>query len=138
MPAPSRWMLRLALLYLLTGFVIGAAILISKAYPGYAHVWQLLPIHIEAAVFGWIIQFTMGTAYWILPRYLKTGDRGSRSIAMIMVGLFNMGIGVNIVSYLDWLPTEAVVWGRSLEIGAVLLFVLLHWKRAVSYKNRGS
>ncbi|MCW9707303.1 cbb3-type cytochrome c oxidase subunit I [Fodinibius salsisoli] len=135
MPAPSRWMIRCSLLYLLTGFAIGAAMLISKAYPVYPQVWQLLPVHIEIAIFGWIIQFTMGTAYWILPRYLKTGGRGNSMLAKSMVVLFNTGILLNVISYLQFLPEEAVFWGRLSEVGAVGLFVILHWNRVVSYRR---
>ena len=134
MPVPSRWMIRCSLLYLLAGFAIGAGMLISKAWPtAYPQVWQLLPIHIEVTIFGWIIQFTMGTAYWILPRYLETGGRGNSMWVKIMVGLFNTGIIINIISYLHYMPEKAVFWGRLLEVSAVGLFILLHWQRAVSY-----
>ena len=134
MPAPSRWMIRSAMCYLLAGSLIGAAMLISKAYPAWAPVWLLLPVHIEVMIFGWIIQFTIGTAYWILPRYLETGDRGSASMARAMVGLFNAGIVVNVLSYIHLLPASGIFWGRLLETGAVLLFIFLHWNRAVSYR----
>ncbi|HLR25989.1 MAG TPA: cbb3-type cytochrome c oxidase subunit I [Fodinibius sp.] len=135
MPAPSRWMIRCSLLYLLVGFIIGAAMLISKAFPFYPQVWRLLPVHIEVAIFGWIIQLTMGTAYWILPRYLKTGDRGNTALARLMVGLFNLGILINVFTYLHYLPSSGIFWGRLLEISGVGIFVLLHWGRAVSYRK---
>lgn len=136
MPAPSRWMIRCSLLYLLAGFAIGAGMLISKACPAaYPQIWQLLPVHIEVAIFGWIIQFTMGTAYWILPRYLETGDRGDSMPAKLMVALFNAGILINIFSYMHFVSGDAVFWGRLLEIGGVGLFIILHWNRAVSYRK---
>ena len=136
MPAPSRWMIRCSLLYLLAGFAIGSGMLISKAWPAaYPQVWQLLPVHIEVAIFGWIIQFTMGTAYWILPRYLKTGDRGHSMPAKLMVALFNAGIVMNICSYLHVVPRSAVFWGRLLEVSSVILFIILHWNRAISYRK---
>src|SRR5699024_6300761 len=120
---------------LLVGFIIGAAMLISKAFPFYPQVWRLLPVHIEVAIFGWIIQFTMGTAYWILPRYLETGDRGNTVLAKLMVALFNLGILINVFIYLQYLPSDVIFWGRLLEISGVGIFVLLHWGRAVSYRN---
>ena len=63
MPTPSRLMIKASMLYMFAGFVIGALILISKVYPEYSSVWSLLLIHIEVSIFGWVIQFTMGTAY---------------------------------------------------------------------------
>lgn len=135
MPTPSRWMIKASMLYMLTGFIIGALILISKVYPAYSSVWSLLSIHIEVSIFGWIIQLTMGTAYWILPRYLKTKSRGNPRLAMAMVGMLNLGILINLFSYLDMLSSSATILGRILEIGAVVLFVILHWNRAVSYNK---
>jgi len=128
-------MLRTSLLYLLAAFTIGAAMLAGKAYPIYPQIWQLLPVHIEISIFGWIIQFTMGTAYWILPRYLKTGDRGDPVTAFWMMGLFNAGVIVNIVTYLHYWPPIGIFWGRLFQFFAVVLFIVLHWKRAVSYNG---
>ena len=135
MPAPSRWMIRISLLYLLAGFTIGAAMLASKAYPAYAAVWRLLPVHIEMLIFGFIIQFTMGTAYWILPRYLKTGNRGSSLLAGAMLGLFNIGIIINMASYLQYMSGFSIIWGRICEVAAALLFIAMHWNRAVSHRS---
>src|SRR5699024_9937063 len=125
-------MLRTSLLYLLAAFTIGAAMLAGKAYPIYPQIWQLLPVHIEIAIFGWIIQFTMGTAYWILPRYLKTGARGDPVTAFWMMGLFNAGVIVNIVTYLHYVRNICIVWGRSFQSFAVVLIIVIDWKTAVS------
>ncbi|MDZ7657715.1 cbb3-type cytochrome c oxidase subunit I [Fodinibius sp.] len=135
MPTPSRWMIKASMLYMLAGFVIGALILISKVYPESSSVWSLLSIHIEVSIFGWIIQLTMGTAYWILPRYLVDKSRGNPNLAMLMVGVLNVGILINVASYLDIIGSSATIWGRLLEIIAVVLFVGLHWNRAVSYNK---
>lgn len=135
MPTPSRWMIKASMLYMLIGFSIGALILISKAYPAYSSVWSLLSIHIEVSIFGWIIQLTMGTAYWILPRYLKTKSRGNPKLAMLMVGMLNAGILINVASYLDFISSSGPILGRLLEVGAVVLFIGLHWNRAVSYNK---
>ena len=135
MLAPSRWMIRCALLYLLIGFTIGAIMLISKAYPTYSQVWMLLPVHIEMLIFGFIIQFTMGTAYWILPRFLEGPPRGNIGYSKWMVGTLNAGILINALSYLNIFPQWGTTVCRSLEIIAVILFIHLHWRRAVSYQR---
>lgn len=135
MPAPSRWMIRCSLGYLLTGFVIGALLLIGKAFSTFSQQWVLLPVHIEILIFGFIIQFTMGTAYWILPRFLEGNPRGNPQMAGWIVGLLNLGIVLNILSYISLLPSGATLAGRSLEVTAVILFIALHWNRIVSYRN---
>lgn len=135
MPAVSRWFIRSSLLCLASGMVIGALLMINKALLWAGWIWMLLPIHIELLIFGWIIQFTMGTAYWILPRFLEGPKRGNASLAKFMVVLYNLGLSINIsnVAIPGDLPLVAV--GRVLELAAVALFALLHWQRAVSYNN---
>lgn len=135
MPTPSRWMIKASMLYMLTGFIIGALILISKVYPEYSSVWSLLSVHIEVSIFGWIIQLTMGTAYWILPRYLVSKSRGNPKLALVMVGILNLGILINVASYLNMLSSSATILGRLVEVAAVILFICLHWNRAVSYNK---
>lgn len=135
MPTPSRWMIKASLIYLFIGFSIGALILISKVYPAYSAAWSLLAIHIEVSIFGWIVQLTMGTAYWILPRYLVNKSRGSPKLALVMVVMLNGGILINVVSYLGMIASSATAVGRILEVGAVGIFIALHWNRAVSYNT---
>ncbi|HKK44826.1 MAG TPA: hypothetical protein VJ964_04855 [Balneolaceae bacterium] len=135
MPAQSRWMIRCSLIYLLVGFVIGALLLSAKTYPALSQLWILLPVHIEILIFGFIIQFTLGTAYWILPRFIKGKPRGNSGIAKLVVGSLNAGIFLNIMTFLNILPVQATILGRSLEGAAVALFVTLHWSRVVSYRN---
>lgn len=136
MPAPSRWLIRSSFVCLLFGIIIGALLLIHKAYPVHPAMWSLLPVHIELLIFGWIIQFTMGTAYWILPRYLEGASRGNPALAKIMVVLLNLGIAIMIIGRISNWDVVLSVAGRLLEIGAVLLFIKLHWQRVVSYGNR--
>lgn len=132
MPFPSRLMLRLSLCYFLAAFTLGAVMLAHKAWPIHTAVWSLLPLHIEFALFGWIIQFTMGTAYWILPRYLEGPPRGSGRAARAMVGLLNAGI-LAVAASAFWDQPLLEPAGRLMELAAVGIFVALHWKRVISY-----
>lgn len=135
MPRPSRWMIRLSLIYLLAGMVMGALMLIHKAYGLHPAVWALLPIHIEVVIFGWIIQLTLGTGYWILPRFLEGPPRGDRRLAYVMVAALNLGIILVCSNSLlsSGAPLDLV--GRALELAAVGLFVSLHWNRIVTYRG---
>ncbi|MDR8389955.1 cbb3-type cytochrome c oxidase subunit I [Aliifodinibius sp. S!AR15-10] len=133
MPAPSRWLIRSSFGCLLVGMIIGALLLIHKSYPLHPAMWSLLPVHIELLIFGWIIQFTMGTAYWILPRYLEDSSRGNTKVAKLIVAIFNIGIFLMIVDAILLTKLPLALAGRGFEAVAVLLFIMLHWQRVLSY-----
>ncbi len=136
MPSPSRWMIRGSFIYLLVGFLLGAILLINKAYPLYPQVWTLLAIHIEVLIFGWIIQLTLGTAYWILPKNITKQPRKIKKPALLMATLLNGGILLNISDHLFRFWEHAWVAGRSLELLAVVLFIALHWERVTSFRMK--
>lgn len=136
MPGVTIWMLRLSLGYLIAGLGIGALILMNKAVLFAGSVWLWLPVHIEILIFGWIIQFTLGTAYWILPRYFETGDRGHPSYGILMVVFLNTGILLTAFSGFTGHPALFSLTGRLLEALSAGLFAALHWKRIATYRDR--
>lgn len=135
MPLTSRILIRCSLIYLLMAMLLGTVILIHKAWPLHPAVWQLLPLHIEMAIFGWIIQFTLGTAYWMLPRLIKGPQRGPRRMAFVMVVALNLGILLNLAGALTFYSQLFGFLGRFLELLSVLLFIGLHWKRITTYRS---
>lgn len=122
-------MIRLALLYFVTGIFIGGLMLANKTTEFYPQVWLLLPVHIEMMIFGWIIQFTLGTAYWILPRFVEGEPRGNRKLTLMIPVLLNLGILLIIGGHLLHAGQEIRVLGKIAETATVPLFVTLHWKR---------
>ena len=112
--------------------------LVHKAFPLHPAVWALLPVHVELLIFGWIIQLTLGTAYWILPRFLTGKPRGDTRLAWMVVILLNLGIWLTIGDRLDVSRLPLAVAGRVLETGAVLLFIKLHWYRVTTYRDHAS
>ncbi|HLR76706.1 MAG TPA: cbb3-type cytochrome c oxidase subunit I, partial [Balneolaceae bacterium] len=134
MPVQSRWMLRLSLLYLLFGAILGAIMLIQKAFPFNAAVWVLRPVHIQLLIWGFIIQFTLGTAYYILPRYVKGSSRGSPALSWGIIIALNIGIFLNIIA--AFYPGNSLrLTGLFFQALAVAFFVWLHWNRATSYNK---
>ena len=135
MPLISRLMIKLSLVYLLLGVTIGALMLVNKAWLISPILWFVLPIHIEFLIFGWIVQFTLGVAYWILPRFLESKGRGNKTLAWLMVLFLNAGI--LLVAFSGYgLGRSFALTGRIFEAFSVVLFISLHWKRVVTY-NRG-
>lgn len=134
MPLVSRILIKASLIYLLAGLLIGVLMLINKAVFISPVFWFLIPAHIEIMIFGWIIQFTMGVAYWIFPRFLKDKSRGAAKPANLMPVLLNAGIILVVIS--DLMAWHGVaLTGRVFELSAVLIFMGLHWKRVVTYNK---
>ncbi|MEX2456074.1 MAG: hypothetical protein WD381_02120, partial [Balneolaceae bacterium] len=111
---------------------LGSILLIHKAMPLHPATWALLPIHYEMAIWGWLVQFVMGTAYWMFPRYLFDKGRGSERMAWAVVIVLNFGIWLLIMSV--FLESVALAGRTSILISA-FLFAGLMWKRVVSYRT---
>ncbi len=128
MPRLSVWAVRLALLYLLLGFTLGAIILANKGVPFAPYAWRLLPMHIDILLFGFVIQLAMGVGYWILPRY-RGGGRGNEGAVRAAVVLLNLGVWAVIGVAGFNLPMQWMGVGRLLEGASAGLFVWQVWKR---------
>lgn len=132
MPAPSRWMIRAALAYLLLGFTAGAFLLAAKGLGGSPPLWSLRPLHVEWLLVGWIAQLTMGVAYWIFPRVaLRRDVTGSPAPAWITFAALNVGVWLAGLGAVEPRALNGVVLlsGRLLELVAAAAFVTAMWKR---------
>ncbi len=134
MPKLSIWLVRASLIHMGIGFLFGSLILHHKGIPIYAWTWKLLNPHIELMIFGWTMQFVMGVAFWILPRFSadgRYGDEGRYGNTVLgwwSFALLNCGIGFTALSsWFGW--DHLLLGGRLCTLGAVLLFVLLIWPR---------
>lgn len=77
MPRLSCWFIKAAFAHLGVGVALGGLILSAKGLPlSFGWAWALLPAHIQLLAGGWLIQLTLGMAYWILPRLDGGGARG--------------------------------------------------------------
>jgi hypothetical protein len=131
MPRLSVWFVRTALLYLALGFTFGALLLSNKGVPYLPELWRLRSLHIEILMTGWFIQFAMGVAFWIFPRWWHEPRRGDERGAYLAFGLLNLGVWlVALPPFLGW-PAGIVVAGRLLEAGAAVAFAWHIWPRAV-------
>ncbi|MDX1618587.1 MAG: hypothetical protein R3224_07355 [Balneolaceae bacterium] len=135
MPIQSVLMIRASLIYLLAVFGLGGLMLANKAVDLHPSFISFTQIHIELGLFGWLLQFIMGTAYWMLPRYLKGPKRGNNAIAWFMVVLLNGGIGIYLLSLLGLFSDYGLLAGRCMELLAVACFIVLHWNRVVPYRR---
>ena len=129
MPLPTVWLVRAALVHLLVGAALGALLLATKAGlgtpPWVARTW---PLHSEMMLLGWMVQMTMGVAYWILPKHAHGPVRGGAAPVIVAALLINAGVvGAGLGPALG--RAGLVVAGRLAELAAVLLFASNAWPR---------
>lgn len=134
MPVQSVWMLRLSLIWLLVSVMIGGLILLEKAMNIMPLIWGFLPVHYELAIWGWMVQFVIGTAYWMFPKYLSGSRRGPEWLAWSVLVVLNAGIMILTASILLQIPLLAQT-GRGFILLSIFTFVALIWKRVVTYRN---
>lgn len=132
MPRLSQWMIRSAFVYLIFGFTFGGLLLTHKGIPLHPSLWAWLPAHIEFLLLGWIVQLTMGVAFWILPRYWKKPRRPNETYAKAAFLLLNLGIWLVVAGTTFRLGRGAIITGRIVEFGGVALFGIQASKRIVS------
>ncbi|GIK57382.1 MAG: hypothetical protein HND44_07370 [Chloroflexi bacterium] len=132
MPRLSQWFIRAAFIYLLSGFTVGALLLAHKGLPLHPALWSWLPAHIEFLLFGWVVQVTMGMAFWILPRYWQQPRRPNPGYATIAFVLLNLGIWLVVAGTTFRAGPWFLPAGRAAEGAAVAFFALHAWRRIVS------
>jgi hypothetical protein len=125
MPLLSRLYVRTALVWLATGTTLGGIILWSKASP-IPGAWQLLTAHITLVTWGWILQLSLGVAYWILPRF--GAERPRPYLAAIAYSLINAALVIGAVASLLPLPWPGILVA-TLELLGLLSFALHAWPR---------
>lgn len=132
MPPLSIFFVRSALLHLAIGFSIGALMLANKGTGFAAWLWRLRAAHTEILLVGWLIQFALGIAFWIAPRFWEKPVRGNVAGARWAFVLLNLGVWLIALSaFTNW-PDRLVFAGRVVEIGAAVAFAWHLWPRIVS------
>jgi hypothetical protein len=128
MPKLSVWLVRAAFIHMGTGFLFGSLILYHKGIPIFDWAWRLLNPHIEVMIFGWTMQFVMGIAFWILPRF--GGDRryGKTVLGWWSFGLLNLGVLLTVIG--GWFAHDLFsLAGRFSTLSGVVVFVILIYPR---------
>lgn len=131
MPRLSQLFVRTAFVYLLLGFTFGALMLANKGLPLHPAFWRPLPVHIEFLLFGWTLQFALGIAFWILPRFWDGPPRGDEAGARLAYVLLNLGVWLVALGALLAAPAAFAFLGRMAELAAVVAFVAHIWTRII-------
>jgi hypothetical protein len=125
MPRESVWMIRLALIYMLGGSLLGAMLLAGKGMALPSWFFLLRQGHIEILLFGFMVQLAFGVAWWILPR---TSARPATWRVILPVVLLNAGLWHVALSPL--LPGGGLdLAGRVYQTVAIVAFIQIVWPR---------
>ena len=130
-------MARLALLWMLAGFIVGGAMLLDRDLPGNWRLWAQ-PTHGHMLFVGWFLQFALGIAYWLLPRK-RSPERPAGynlRVAQVAVAALNIGLLCRVIAE----PLERsghagngtlaiLALSAALQIGAAVVFVVQIWPR---------
>lgn len=131
MPRLSQWYIKASFGYLLLGFTLGALLLAHKGQPLHPALWSWLPAHIEWLLVGWVAEFTLGVAFWVLPRFWKEPRRGNTGGATVAIFLLNLGIWLAALGPVLRLSPWVLIAGRLLEASAAVAFAYAVWPRVV-------
>ena len=124
MPRVSAWFVRASLCHLVLGFTVGALLLADKGVPFAPALWGLRSAHVEVLLMGWMVQFVMGVAVWIFPRFVvRRSPQRSAVTAWLAFALLNAGVVCAAIGG-GWGAA-----GRLAEIGAAASFVAHLWGR---------
>ena len=128
MPKLSVWLVRASLVYMGIGFFFGALLLYHKGIPISVWTWRLLNPHIEIMIYGWTMQFVMGVAFWILPRFSGTARYGKTTLGWWSFALLNGGLLLTTLNAWFGVGWPSAV-GRVSILAAVVAFVVMMWPR---------
>ena len=128
MPTLTRYAVRAALVYLMLGFTFGGLLLSNKGVPFAPSLWRLRPAHVEFLVSGWMVQFALGIAHWIIPRF-RGGDFGRAYLAWLALALLNGGVLLVGLGPLLGLGGWATTAGRVAEAAAAIAYAAYIWPR---------
>ncbi len=124
MPTLSRWMIRLALINFATGMTLAALLLSYKGVPDLlpTATWRWVWVHVDILLVGWMVQLSMGVAYWIMPRLPHTlKQRGRFGFALTATILLNAGTGFFAIGVVE---TTLTVLGLCLQLGSIIAFAI--------------
>ncbi len=137
-------MVRIALCWLLAGFVVGAMMMADARLPGAWRAW-MGPTHGHMLFVGWFLQFTLGIAFWLLPRS-RTPERpfGYRErLAFTAVALLDVGLLLRVAAEPAqrsghqgaWIDGALIASGL-LQLAAAGIFVVELWPRLAARQRR--
>lgn len=132
MPKRSVFLIRIALVYMVLGFSLGALLLVQKAVLLHPGLWAFRSLHVEFLLFGFMVQLAFGVALWILPR--APAPQSDVPIwwsgILLNLGIWLAGVGGEALRY-----GALALLGRMAETGALAIFAHQIWPRVRTFTH---
>jgi hypothetical protein len=126
LPPLARWYIKLAMMYLIAGLLVGAIPpLLAAAGPAYVHM----------LVVGWVTQMIFGVAYWMFPKQSRELPRGDNAVAIATFVLLNVGLALRVIiePLRAWHPHVVPGWpllvAAIAQAAAGIGFAISAWPR---------
>ena len=143
MPRLSRFFIKSALVYLVLGGAI-AGLALSGAGGLPPVLLALRPLAWHLLTVGWATQLIFGVAFWMFPHMPGGPPRGDERLAWLVFWTLNAGLALRALgepmAALRPGPAPVVLLplAATLQLAAVLTFVLLAWPRVRAHGARHS
>jgi hypothetical protein len=123
------------MLYFLSGFVLGGALLIALGWKHQPLFSVLQPVYWHLLVVGWLMQCIFGVAYWMFPPVAKDQPHCGAALGWCTYGALNLGLLLRAIvePWHSLRPQAGVGWllvpSAVLQVAAGWLFVVSTWSR---------
>jgi len=142
-PTLTRWFLKTAMLYFLSGFVLGGVLLIALGWQHRPIFGVLQPVYWHLLLIGWLMQCIFGVAYWMFPAFSKAQPQRSAALGWFTYAALNLGLLLRTV-FEPWhslYPQAGVGWllvpSALLQVAAAWVFVVHLWGRIRGGRRQG-
>lgn len=135
MPTLSRWFIKIGLLYLVVGLMMGAVILAQPVMGWSPSVHVFRPVYLHFLFIGWVTQVIMGVGYWMFPKKSKENPRGSERLGWVVLILLNVGLVLRAIGEPAMILAPEAGLGWTLAVASTFLllagwgFILNTWPR---------
>lgn len=143
MPRVSRFFVKSALVWLVVGGAV-AGLALSGAGGLPPVLLALRPLAWHLLTVGWATQLIFGVAFWMFPHMPGGPPRGDERLAWLVFWTLNTGLALRVLgepmAALRPGPATVVLLplAATLQLAAVLTFVLLAWPRVRAHGARHS
>jgi hypothetical protein len=133
----SVWMVRTSLVYLVVGVGLGGVLLANLGLATSLLLPPLGTVHAHVLFVGWLLQFALGIAYWLLPRRRSALQplAYSERIAFAGYALLNVGLVLRVlveplVALAETPLRPLLLLSAVLQVAAGMIFAAQLWNRA--------
>ena len=130
-----RRYLKTAILFLVTGLIIGGWMIVQRELIGTFPSQYIVSAHTHAILVGFVMMMILGVALWLFPRPDKTDERYQPRVADIAYWLLTIGTAMRIAGELARIELTSlslrwiVVIASFAQIAGIGLFFYTMWSR---------